>query len=179
MPDSIRWVGLDVHAREPTLAVFDQAAGEVATRRAVGRPHELLAWLRGKTSAANQAGSSPSRSPETIRVWARDRGSAVFPSRSVYGRKCPCLQRFRGSATGSGSGRARTSRAPKRVAYAIVDVVTRYWIGYLLTTEQPTQAQLLFARALEDQRLLGRTGSRPIMVPMTPSWWGGLTTARI
>jgi hypothetical protein len=26
----------------------------------------------------------------------------------------------------------------KRVAYAIVDVVTRYWIGYLLSTEQTT-----------------------------------------
>src|SRR5450755_482994 len=33
----------------------------------------------------------------------------------------------------------------KRVAYAIVDVVTRYWIGYLLTSEQThTQVQLLF-----------------------------------
>jgi transposase InsO family protein len=43
--------------------------------------------------------------------------------------------------------------------YAIVDVVTRYWIGYLLTTEQTsTQAQLLFARALEDQGLLGPDG---------------------
>jgi putative transposase len=42
-----------------------------------------------------------------------------------------------------------------RVAYAIVDVVTRYWIGYLLSGEQTsTQAQLLFARALEDQQLL-------------------------
>ena len=43
----------------------------------------------------------------------------------------------------------------KRVAYAIVDVVTRYWIGYLLSSEQThTQVQLLFARALEDQGLL-------------------------
>ena len=42
MPDGIRWVGLDVHARESTLAVFDQATGEVLTRRVVGRPHELL-----------------------------------------------------------------------------------------------------------------------------------------
>lgn len=51
----------------------------------------------------------------------------------------------------------------KRVAYAIVDVVTRYWIGYLLSSEQtPTQAQLLFARALEDQHLLGADG-RPSM----------------
>ncbi len=32
MPDGIRWVGLDVHARESTLAVFDQATGEVVTR---------------------------------------------------------------------------------------------------------------------------------------------------
>jgi putative transposase len=49
-----------------------------------------------------------------------------------------------------------------RVAYAIVDVVTRYWIGYLLTTEQtPTQVQLLFASALEDQGLLGPDGLPP------------------
>src|SRR3977135_3543193 len=47
MPDGIRWVGLDVHARESTFAVFDQASGEVVTRRVVGRPHELLPWLRG------------------------------------------------------------------------------------------------------------------------------------
>ena len=47
----------------------------------------------------------------------------------------------------------------KRVAYAIVDVVTRYWIGYLLTSEQThTQVQLLFTRALEDQGLLGPDG---------------------
>ena len=46
MPDGIRWVGLDVHARESTLAVFDQATGEVLTRRVVGRPHELLPTLR-------------------------------------------------------------------------------------------------------------------------------------
>ena len=60
----------------------------------------------------------------------------------------------------------------KRVAYAIVDVVTRYWIGYLLSSEQThTQAQLLFARALEDQDLLGadglplsRDGNGPILV---------------
>jgi putative transposase len=47
----------------------------------------------------------------------------------------------------------------KRVAYAIVDVVTRYWIGYLLTTEQTsTQVQLLFTQALEEQGLLGPDG---------------------
>ena len=46
----------------------------------------------------------------------------------------------------------------KRVTYAIVDVVTRYWIGYLLTSEMTsTQVQLLFAHALEDQRLIDPT----------------------
>ena len=45
MPDGIRWVGLDVHARESTFAVFEQATGEVTTKRVVGRPHELLPWL--------------------------------------------------------------------------------------------------------------------------------------
>ena len=57
----------------------------------------------------------------------------------------------------------------KRVAYAIVDVVTRYWIGYLLTTEQTsTQAQLLFARALEDQDLLSPDGLPPERGPEDP-----------
>ncbi len=60
------------------------------------------------------------------------------------------------------------SRA-KRVAYAILDVVTRYWIGYLLTTEQtPTQTQLLFAQALEDQGLLGPDGVPPDHDPGDP-----------
>ena len=50
----------------------------------------------------------------------------------------------------------------RRVAYAIVDVVTRYWIGYLLSSEQSsTQAQLLFARALADQGLLTEDGTPP------------------
>jgi hypothetical protein len=47
MPDGIRWVGLDVHAHESTIAIFDQGTGELMTRRVVGRPHELLPWLRG------------------------------------------------------------------------------------------------------------------------------------
>jgi putative transposase len=57
----------------------------------------------------------------------------------------------------------------KRVAYAIVDVVTRYWIGYLLTSEQThTQVQLLFASALEDQGLLGPDGLPPDHAPEDP-----------
>jgi transposase len=43
--DGIRWVGLDVHARESTIAVFEQDTGVVSTVRVVGRPHELLERL--------------------------------------------------------------------------------------------------------------------------------------
>lgn len=45
MGDGIRWVGLDVHAHESTIAVFDQRTGELTTSRVVGRPHELLERL--------------------------------------------------------------------------------------------------------------------------------------
>jgi hypothetical protein len=40
-----RWVGLDVHANQTAGAVFDDATGEVVSRRLMGRPHELLGWL--------------------------------------------------------------------------------------------------------------------------------------
>lgn len=50
----------------------------------------------------------------------------------------------------------------RRHVYAIVDVVSRYWIGWLSTTEQTTtQVQLLFTDALEDQGLLDGEG-RPL-----------------
>lgn len=47
MPEGMRWVGLDVHACETVGAVFDEATGEVESRRLAGRPHELLEWLEG------------------------------------------------------------------------------------------------------------------------------------
>src|ERR1035437_5261971 len=52
MPDGIRWVGVDVYARESTLAIFDQATGELARRRVGGRRHELLPWLRAVAKPA-------------------------------------------------------------------------------------------------------------------------------
>ena len=62
----------------------------------------------------------------------------------------------------------------KRVAYAIVDVVTRYWIGYLLSSEQThTQVQLLFAQALEDQglaELAEAAGRDPDAAPILVAW---------
>jgi len=44
---SMRWVGMDVHARETSVAVFDQVSGEVLTRHITGRSPEVLAWLEG------------------------------------------------------------------------------------------------------------------------------------
>ena len=62
----------------------------------------------------------------------------------------------------------------KRVAYAIVDVVTRFWIGYLLSSEQThTQVQLLFAQALEDQglaELAEAAGLDPDAAPILVAW---------
>ena len=45
MPEGMRWIGLDVHARETACAVFDGTTGELEGRRFVGRPHQLLEWL--------------------------------------------------------------------------------------------------------------------------------------
>jgi len=58
------------------------------------------------------------------------------------------------------------------VTYAIVDVVTRYWIGYLLSSEQTsTQAQPLFAHALEDQQGAEGGGAAPGRLPVIGSWF--------
>ena len=59
MPNGMRWVGLDVHAHASTPAVFDDATGEVITRRVVGRPMEVLDVLRelpGPLRAVYEAG---------------------------------------------------------------------------------------------------------------------------
>jgi transposase InsO family protein len=46
-----------------------------------------------------------------------------------------------------------------RAVYAIIDVVSRFWIGTLSSTEQTTtQVQLLFTEALDSQGLLGPEG---------------------
>jgi transposase len=45
MSNGTRWVGLDVHANQTAGAVFDDATGEVVSRRIMGRPHEVLGWL--------------------------------------------------------------------------------------------------------------------------------------
>ena len=42
---SMRWVGLDVHARETTGVVFDPVSGVVESRRIAGRADRVLGWL--------------------------------------------------------------------------------------------------------------------------------------
>src|SRR3954470_13063386 len=59
MPNGMRWVGLDVHARASAVAVFDDSTGEVISRRVVGRPIEVLGVLRelpGPLRAVYEAG---------------------------------------------------------------------------------------------------------------------------
>ena len=54
MPDGLRWVGLDVHARESTIAVFDQGTGELSSGRVVGRPR--AGWRVGDPFVGNSVG---------------------------------------------------------------------------------------------------------------------------
>ena len=80
MPNGMRWVGLDVHAHASTLAVFDDATGEVITRRVNGRPIETLDVLR-----------------ELPQVVARARASSI-QTRGEPGRTArhPCGREFAG-----------------------------------------------------------------------------------
>ena len=55
MPDGIRWVGLDVHARESTFAVFDQATGEV-DHEAGGGPSARAVAVAARRGAAGADG---------------------------------------------------------------------------------------------------------------------------
>ena len=52
MADGIRWVGLDVHALESTIAIFDQGTGELSDCAGwSGVRIELLPRLRGGARA--------------------------------------------------------------------------------------------------------------------------------
>ena len=80
----------------------------------------------------------------------------------VCAQRAICVRGFARGVRGMGmcprtrSG-PRSQRLPR--LYLTQDV---YWIGYLLSSEQThTQVQLLFARALEDQGLLGSDGLPP------------------
>lgn len=78
MAHGIRWVGLDVHAHESTIAIFDQGTGEVTTKRVVGRPHELLPWLRGVARPARAVyEAGPTGYGLARRAGGGDRGRGV------------------------------------------------------------------------------------------------------
>jgi putative transposase len=62
--------------------------------------------------------------------------------------------------------------AVDRVAYALVDVVTRYWLCFRLAVGEPeVQVERLFAAALEQQKVLGDGHARaPGQAPILVSW---------
>jgi len=43
--ESMRWVEVDVHAKESVAVVLDQATGEITAQRIAGRPNEVVEWL--------------------------------------------------------------------------------------------------------------------------------------
>lgn len=43
--ESMRWVGVDVHAKESLAAVLDRTTGEISTQRIIGRPEQVVEWL--------------------------------------------------------------------------------------------------------------------------------------
>ena len=56
---SMRWVGLDVHARDTCAGVFDQDSGEVVTQRIAGGADQVIGWLEtleGPWRAVYEAG---------------------------------------------------------------------------------------------------------------------------
>ena len=47
MTDAIRWVGLDVHASQTTVAVIDKASGELQRAKLRGSPSTVLDFIAG------------------------------------------------------------------------------------------------------------------------------------
>lgn len=47
MTDAIRWVGLDVHAAQTTVAVIEKASGELSRAKLRGSPSAVLDFLAG------------------------------------------------------------------------------------------------------------------------------------
>src|SRR5947209_11401533 len=73
------------------------------------------------------------------------------------------------TAGASDCARRAASMTAVRAAARCTGCWSGYWIGHLVSTEQThTQVQLLFARALEDQGLLGADGLPPDQGPEDP-----------
>ncbi len=81
MPDGIRWVCLDVHARESTVAIFDQATGSPTGRTATDSP---------KPPPAKESNHSPN-TPQTRQsvggeIRGHQRGEKMATSGEIRGR---------------------------------------------------------------------------------------------
>ncbi|MFA9272208.1 MAG: transposase [Baekduiaceae bacterium] len=76
MKEAIRWVGLDVHAGQTTIAVLDKSTGELSRTKLLGAPSEVLKFLEGydgRVIAVYEAGPTGM----TLARQARDRGLDV------------------------------------------------------------------------------------------------------
>lgn len=73
MTDAIRWVGLDVHAAQTTVAAIDKVTGEIHRAKLRGSPVKVLDFLAGydgRLIAAYEAGPTGM----TLARQARARG---------------------------------------------------------------------------------------------------------
>ena len=115
MPDGIRWVALDVHARQSTIAIFDQATGEVQTRRVVGRPHAVMPLLREMQRPAGWS-TKPVRRAMDWRAGRWRRGSsperhAVRCARAAASGPIGSLSQCRQSSTARSTPPSRCCRS--------------------------------------------------------------------
>lgn len=162
-----------------------EESGSLSDRRPGNGVHRLLAWEEAAILDLIEEWGAVDRSHRKLaRPWllipagcscCRPRCCAARSntrsgwraSRGVRGRWHPRFRRFGGSPTGSGSGTRPISRRARRVACAIVDVGSRYWIGYLLSAEQTsTQAQVLFT-----SRAGRPAAARRRRRPAAARWW--------
>ena len=112
-------------------------AGDPRSDRGVGCGRPLASQAR----ASRLATSAPcSCRPRRCCASRSSTASSCRASRSAHDRQSPRFPRFRWEKNRIWIWDASHFTRCKRVAYAIVDVVTRYWIGYLLTTEQTAHA---------------------------------------
>lgn len=104
-------------------------------------------------------------SPSTVLRITDDAGVSLPGERARPGRPAPQLPEIPWEPNRIWIWDATHFTRCDRAVYAIVDVVSRFWIDTLVTTEQAsTQVQLLFTQALESQGLLDPEG-RPIRRP--------------
>jgi transposase len=76
MVDAIRWVGLDVHATQTTIAVLDQVTGELSRAKLRGSPDKVvpdfLAGLGGRVIGVYEAGPTGMGLARTARAMGID-----------------------------------------------------------------------------------------------------------